>query len=431
MADDTSSMARLRRKEQDAGATSNGRVTPNGTLSPPSKPPPSSTPSQDPYLATNILSIYIPTLTFIFAGCCSNVYTLESLISASPSSGPLLTFVQFLFVSLFSSSSCLSISKTPPFIHLKPRSIPIVKWGIYTVMFVTINLLNNAAFGYRISVPLHIILRSAGPVTSMAVSYFFNRACYPKIKVVAVALLFSGVVLAALSDSYARSSNAETLATTSHIPDTGPSKTAVLKQQAPGFVLLFLALLLSAFLGLYTDKLYATHGRGPQATAESLFYSHTLSLPFFGLQFQSLTNNFQTLTATSPPLSTSLALNASTLGLGPTSTFHQILMLIPTAVVMLILNALTQCICISGVNRLSAKSSSLTVSIVLNIRKLVSLLLSIWLFGNKLPSGVAAGAVLVFLGGGLYAYPTKGVQGWGTGPNEKGSVDKIEGRKEL
>ena len=73
---------------------------------------------------------------------------------------------------------------------------------------------------------------------------------------------------------------------------------------------------------------------------------------------------------------------------------------------MLLLNALTQYVCISGVNRLSAKSSSLTVSIVLNIRKLVSLVLSIWLFGNRLPPGVMIGAGLVFAGGGLYALPT-------------------------
>jgi UDP-xylose/UDP-N-acetylglucosamine transporter B4 len=59
-------------------------------------------------------------------------------------------------------------------------------------------------------------------------------------------------------------------------------------------------------------------------------------------------------------------------------------------------------VCIRGVNILGSMSSALTVTIVLNIRKLVSLLLSIWLFGNRLNPGVSVGAAIVFLGGFLY-----------------------------
>ncbi len=71
---------------------------------------------------------------------------------------------------------------------------------------------------------------------------------------------------------------------------------------------------------------------------------------------------------------------------------------------MLALNSLTQLACIRGVNLLAARSSALTVTIVLNIRKLVSLFLSIWLFGNKLAPGVLVGAAVVFGSGLLYAY---------------------------
>ena len=39
---------------------------------------------------------------------------------------------------------------------------------------------------------------------------------------------------------------------------------------------------------------------------------------------------------------------------------------------------------------------------MLNIRKLVSLLLSIWLFGNELHAQVLLGAAVVFGGGFLY-----------------------------
>jgi hypothetical protein len=88
-------------------------------------------------------------------------------------------------------------------------------------------------------------------------------------------------------------------------------------------------------------------------------------------------------------------------------TYTSLIFHVPRPVILLLLNAATQLLCIVGVNRLSAQSSSLTVSIVLNMRKLASLVLSIWLFGNDLPSGVLTGAAIVFLGGGLYALPAR------------------------
>ena len=77
---------------------------------------------------------------------------------------------------------------------------------------------------------------------------------------------------------------------------------------------------------------------------------------------------------------------------------------IPVQLGYLALNVLTQYVCIRGVHLLAARSSSLTVIIVLNVRKLVSLLLSIYLFGNHLAIGVLVGAALVFVGGGLYGF---------------------------
>lgn len=76
---------------------------------------------------------------------------------------------------------------------------------------------------------------------------------------------------------------------------------------------------------------------------------------------------------------------------------------VPSQFVYLVINVLTQYACIRGVNLLAAVSTALTVTIVLNIRKLVSLLLSICLFGNKLAPGTLIGAVVVFGAGALYS----------------------------
>jgi len=70
------------------------------------------------------------------------------------------------------------------------------------------------------------------------------------------------------------------------------------------------------------------------------------------------------------------------------------------------MNAITQLACISGVNLLSANTSAVTVTIVLNIRKLVSFMFSIWLFGNQMGNQMILGAVLVFGSGALYGWET-------------------------
>lgn len=80
---------------------------------------------------------------------------------------------------------------------------------------------------------------------------------------------------------------------------------------------------------------------------------------------------------------------------------------VPSQLANVAANILTQYACIRGVNLLAAASSALTVTIVLNIRKLVSLLLSIWLFGNSLAVGTVIGALLVFGGGALYTLDSK------------------------
>lgn len=357
---------------------------------------------------SSLALIWAPTLVLIFGGCCSNVYTLESLIQTSPSSGPLITAFQFLLVALATLPNHFSLHRGWRNLYLKPRAIPLKKWLVYTAYFLSINILNNIVFKYRISIPLHIILRSAGPVTTMAVGRIWGGKRYPTQKIIAVAFLFIGVVLAAISDALAKPPHAHrddlNEASSSSINSIGVS------HQVPGFALLASALVLSACMGLYTDDMYSAHGRSGAITAETLFYSHTLSLPFFAAQVRPLIDEFSTIAAisTRDPLSVKSEPSPITryLPISPMSPINSFS--IPLPVVLLLLNAFTQLLCIVGVNRLSAQSSSLTVSIVLNIRKLASLLLSIWLFGNQLPTGVIVGAAVVFVGGGLYALPATG-----------------------
>jgi dolichyl-phosphate-mannose-protein mannosyltransferase len=164
-----------------------------------------------------------------------------------------------------------------------------------------------------------------------------------------------------------------------------------------GLLILLIAQLLSAYMGAYVEDIYRDHGKDWQA---NLFYSHLLSIPFFAgftpvlrQQFKRLqaSQSFQVppkIAATLPPILNNM--------LAATSQH----------VIYLTANAVTQLLCITGVNMLSANTSAVTVTIVLNIRKLVSFMLSIWLFGNQMSGLMKVGAAMVFGAGALYGWET-------------------------
>ncbi|KAJ5186026.1 UAA transporter [Penicillium cf. griseofulvum] len=342
-------------------------------------------------------------VSLIFGGCCANVFALEAIIKEQPTAGPLITFAQFTICALFTIPSFLSPSAGPRALFLNQRAIPLRSWVVYTAYFVSVNLLNNWAFAYKISVPLHIILRSAGPVASMVIGYIYNGKRYSRGQIASVGMLTIGVAAAAMADAQSKgvSIHADSVAA-----DTMTTVT--------GFTILALAMVLSAFQGIYADRLYATYGR--DHWKEALFYSHALSLPLFLTSCPQLLDQWRVVSSSpsllshlnsglwvssGPVRSTAFSVLAQICQIGAMKTF---LTHLPVQVAYLGMNALTQYLCIRGVHLLSAKSSSLTVTIFLNVRKLVSLLLSIYLFGNHLAGGVLVGAALVFVGGGLYGF---------------------------
>jgi len=164
-----------------------------------------------------------------------------------------------------------------------------------------------------------------------------------------------------------------------------------------GLLVILAAQILSAFMGAYVEDVYEEHGKHWD---ENLFYSHFLSLPLFLPLQPSLRSQWQRL-ASSPPLVLPSSLSASL-----PAGLQRLATRMPQSVLMLVFNSVTQLICITGVNLLGANSSAVTVTIVLNIRKLVSFMLSIWLFGNKLSGQMLFGAALVFGAGALYGWET-------------------------
>ncbi|KAI4087172.1 MAG: hypothetical protein LQ344_006967 [Seirophora lacunosa] len=351
------------------------------------------------------------TVGLIFGGCCSNVFALETIVKEQPDAGHLITFVQFFVTALFTWPKHFSATR-PPF-FLKPRAIPLARWLPNIILFFTVNVLNNYAFGYNISVPVHIILRSGGSVTTMVIGFLWGKR-YTTVQVLSVAMLTIGIIIAAMSDAQYKGKFT-----------AGPSQ--IDPSFLSGLLILALAQILSALMGLYTQITYSTYG---SHWHENLFYSHFLSLPLFLPFLPSLRSQFQSFIS-SPPIQASPAylqpLLASSKSGRRDPSLHPIFSLlplpaldIPKDVLYLILNALTQYLCIRGVNLLSARTTALGVTIVLNMRKLASLLLSIWLFGNQLPPGVLLGATVVFGSAGLWAWEGQRIGAGGKGDRQQG-----------
>lgn len=208
-----------------------------------------------------------------------------------------------------------------------------------------------------------------------------------------------------------------------------------------GISILFVALLFSSVLGIVQDLTYTAYRKRVadrpkeqnqvEPWQESMFYLHFLSMPMFLLMRQDLTNQFRSLllspkiylaipTVTDIPQISSYAssLPFNYLPSPPQS------IAIPSAIFILLLNTITQLVCVAGVHRLTSRVSSLTVTLVLVVRKAVSLLISVLLFSDRydrmdLMSKVMmlGGAGLVFTGTLAYSLVPK------QGPDEKAKKD--------
>ncbi|CAD0089818.1 unnamed protein product [Aureobasidium vineae] len=74
------------------------------------------------------------------------------------------------------------------------------KWAYIALMFFAINMLNNWAFAFNISVPVHIILRSFGSVTTMLAGALQGKR-YTWLQVGSVVILTFGVLVSAFADA--------------------------------------------------------------------------------------------------------------------------------------------------------------------------------------------------------------------------------------
>ncbi|KZT27800.1 UAA transporter [Neolentinus lepideus HHB14362 ss-1] len=298
--------------------------------------------------------------SMVFGGCCSNVWTYERLLKLSPQIGSALTFSQMTFITLQGLPQFLTWQSSKSVVpSLRPRQVPLKEWGTQVVILTAGSLLNNWVYAFDVPIPVQIVFRSAVPIVSMVFGYLFLRKSYSLTQVGAVLIVVLGVVLATLSRS----------SPTSAGPIVDTSRYTI------GILMLISSLFLSGFLGILQERTYGKYG---PCWREGVFYTHFLSLPAILIFLPHVKRGFVDLHHASPSPSTSILILAANLS--------------------------TQLVCVSGVNQLTSRVSSVSTNLVLTARKALSLCLSVWWFGNGWNIQLASGASLVLIGSLLYAF---------------------------
>ncbi|XP_076448075.1 UDP-xylose and UDP-N-acetylglucosamine transporter-like [Babylonia areolata] len=297
---------------------------------------------------------------FVFLGCCSNVIFLEELIREFPDSGNLITFTAFVFNALE------GFIFTSRFLTRRP-AIPISYYLTMVGLFFVVQTLNNYVFSLNVSMPLQMIFRSGSLVANLVLGYFLLHKRYKRSKYFAVLLITLGVILC-------------TIASARHV-ESQPSHTGDPVYDfwiwCLGVFLLVLSLFLSARMGIFQEETYAKFGKHP---SEALFYNHLLPLPGFLLLGKDIYNQVLLYNTSAPVM-------VPVLGRA-----------VPQAWLILAANTVTQYVCIRSVFILTTECASLTVTLVVTLRKFTSLLVSILYFGNAFTPFHWVGTTLVFGG---------------------------------
>ncbi|GMM38038.1 Yea4 protein [Saccharomycopsis crataegensis] len=361
-----------------------------------------------------VLSLWLPALGSIFGGCCSNVFTIEKLLKDTPKITNFVTLVQFIFISAV--GGCLNLELVDGWKpQLKPRQVALRRWLIHVGFFFITSILNNYVLNLNVSMPIHVIFRSSGTIFTMFIGRVFMKKKYNQYQVFSGGCLTLGLLLTTIGNSsmkidskslsglsnmdYKRSLSFTAI---SEFFLSGAWQRAVMlaiERVNLGIVLLILASVLisiNGFLLEATFKSITDKQQGKNLWKEALFYQHVFSLPLFILLLgKSVVGESQAFMA-------SIFDNLSQTGTSRNVIFSNPRALMP--LYLLILNVITQYICVRGVNRLSSHANSLTVSVVLLLRKFTSLVLSIVVFENSLDWLCWVGIGFIFCGTGLYSY---------------------------
>jgi hypothetical protein len=186
--------------------------------------------------------------------------------------------------------------------------------------------------------------------------------------------------------------------------ESGRKATENMRQWMVGVGLISLALLLSSTLGHYQQSMYRTYAPNWR---EGLLWQHALSLPYFIFLYSNIAQHWSFLSF-SPQLFLGDYLPSALLHAVPTWFAA---LRAPRLLLVLAGNLCTQIVCIIGVQQLTTVTDAVTITFALTVRKLLSLLLSVWWFAHPFSGYHWFGTACVFGGAIAFAVPAAAAAG--------------------
>jgi UDP-xylose/UDP-N-acetylglucosamine transporter B4 len=345
-------------------------------------------------------------LFMILGGCFLNSVVLELIVKQDPGAGGLMTFAQFLLVSVLFLPKFLSLRnpETGSFQISLIHRTPFKEYAIMTLIFFVGSVASNKAFALGVSQPFNVIFRSLSLLVSYLIGMLWFGKRYSLKQFVAVFLVTLGVMITTFGELYLKSGLDQRLAQCCSeqpywsqaymvltndpvlgLTQTSPTESTSVLQQAIIFLitlfLLSLTLVGLAVLGHLQGKAYRDYDCTPE---ENMYYLHLLPLPMF-------------LTLTSDLKTHYLIWNASE----PITILGLVTM--PWLWWLCILNAITQVICLLGVHNTTSSMGTLVCTFATTVRKFFSLIFSVWYFQSPFTPAHTIGSVCVFIGTYLFA----------------------------
>jgi len=310
-------------------------------------------------------------ILMVLIGCCTNVIFLELIIQQDPGAGNLVTFSQFLLIAIE------GLIFTTKFFTVKPK-VPFSSWIILVIMYFLVSVSNNYALNFNIPMPLHMIFRAGSLMANMLMGIALLGKRYSLTKYLSVLMITIGIAVCTIMSAKSSPKSDSSKSESENASHAEEEKFWLIV----GITLLTFALFMSARMGIYQEVIYGKFGKHPK---EALFYTHALPLPGFLLLAPDILAHWNIAMSSTPILIP--VLNIS----------------IPSLLLYLLGNIITQYVCISAVFVLTTECASLTVTMVVTLRKFLSLLFSILYFNNPFTLYHWLGTALVFGGTLLFS----------------------------
>ncbi|XP_026957685.1 nucleotide sugar transporter SLC35B4 isoform X3 [Sagmatias obliquidens] len=239
-------------------------------------------------------------------------------------------------------------------------------------MFFTVSVVNNYALNLNIAMPLHMIFRSGSLIANMILGIIILKKRYSVFKYTSIALVSVGIFICTFMSAKQ---------VTSQSSSSENDGFQAFAWWFLGIGALTFALLMSARMGIFQETLYKQFGKHSK---EALFYNHALPLPGFIFLASDIYDH-------------AVLFNNSELYQVPV-----VGVIVPIMWFYLLMNVITQYVCIRGVFILTTECASLTVTLVVTLRKFVRALEAVRLTSPSFctqteasPSALGSGCVLI------------------------------------